>query len=63
MPLLIHDALKAIKCSQAFFDFTMLAQYVLHNDETLCYIEHVLYKIEKTKIAFEHYRPIDSKLC
>ena len=25
--------------------------------------EHPLYKLEKTKIAFEHYRPIDSKLC
>ena len=24
---------------------------------------HVLYKLEKTKIAFEHHRPINSKLC
>ena len=29
----------------------------------LRYIEHALYKLEKTKIVFEHYRPIDSKLC
>lgn len=27
------------------------------------YIEHVLYKLEKTKIAFEDHQPIDSKLC
>ena len=26
-------------------------------------MEHVLYTLEKTKIAFEYHRPIDSKLC
>ena len=26
-------------------------------------MEHALYRLEKTKIAFEYYRPIDSKLC
>ena len=26
-------------------------------------MEHALYRLEKTKIAFEHHRPIDSKLC
>ena len=41
----------------------MLAQYILHNEETLRYIEHVLYRLEKTKIAFEQHWPIDSKLC
>ncbi len=41
----------------------MLAQYVLHDEETLRYIKHVLYRLEKTKIAFEQHRPIDSKLC
>ena len=40
----------------------MLAQYVSHDDETLWYMEHALYRLEKTKIAFEHHRPIDSKL-
>ena len=29
----------------------------------LRYMEHALYKLEKTKIAFEHHRPIDSNLC
>ena len=63
MPLLIQNALKAIQCAQAIFDFTMLAQYVSHDDKTLRYMEHALYRLEKTKIAFEHHRPIDSKLC
>ena len=26
-------------------------------------MEHGLYKLENTKIAFEHYQTIDSKLC
>ena len=26
-------------------------------------MEHALYRLEKTKIAFEHHRPIDLKLC
>ena len=41
----------------------MLAQYVSHDDETLRYMEHALYRLEKTKIAFKHHRPIDGKLC
>ena len=62
-PLLIHDAPEAIQCAQAILDFIMLAQYVSHDKETLRYMEHALYKLEKTKIAFEQHRPIDSKLC
>ena len=60
--LLIHDAPEAIHCAQAILDFTMLAQYVSHNEEMLRYMEHALYRLEKTKIAFEHHWPIDSKL-
>ncbi len=41
----------------------MLAQYVSHDDEMLCYIEHALYRLENIKIAFEHHRLSDSKLC
>ena len=32
-------------------------------NKTLWYMEHALYKLKKTKIAFKHYRLIDSKLC
>ena len=62
-PLFIYDALKAIQYAQAILDFTMLAQYVLHDKETLRYMEHALYKLEKIKIAFEQHQSIDSKLC
>ena len=61
--LLIQNTPEAIQCARAILDFTMLAQYVSHDDETLRYMEHALYRLEKTKIAFEHHRPIDAKLC
>ena len=41
----------------------MLAQYVLHDNKTLRYVEHALYRLKKTKIAFKHHWPIDCKLC
>ncbi len=63
MPLLIHDTPEAIQCAQAILNFTILAQYVSHDDKTLRYMEHALYGLEKTKIAFEHYWPINPKLC
>ena len=63
IPLLIQNAPEVIQYAQAILDFTMLAQYVSDDNETLRYIEHALYRLEKTKIAFEHYRPMNSKLC
>ena len=63
MPLLIHNALEAIQCTWTIFNFTMLAQYVSNDNKTLQYMEHVLYRLEKTRIAFEHYWPINPKLC
>lgn len=61
--LLIYKAPETIQFAQTIPDFIMLAQYVLHDEEILRYIEHVLYKLKKTKIAFEQYRPNNSKLC
>ena len=61
--LLIHDAPEAIQYTCAILDFTILAQYGLHDNGTLCYIEHVLYRLKKTKIAFKQYQLINSKLC
>ncbi len=61
--LLIYDALEAIQCARAILDFTMLAQYVSHNDKILRYMEHALYKLENIKIAFQYHWPINSKLC
>ena len=63
MPLLIQNAPKAIQCTRAILDFTILAQYVSYDNKTLRYIEHALYKIERTKITFKHHWPIDKKLC
>ncbi len=60
--LLIQDTPETIYCARAILDFTMLAQYPLHDDKTLSYIEHALYKLDKTKIAFENHRPINAKL-
>ena len=53
-PLLIQNAPEPIQCAQAILDFTMLTQYVSHDDEMLWYIEHALYRLEKRKIAFEY---------
>ena len=60
--LLIHDVPEVIQYTCAILDNTMLAHYVLHNNKMLCYMEHALYRLEKTKIAFEHPWLIDSKL-
>ena len=62
-PLLIQNALETIQCIRAILDFIILAQYISHDDETLQYMEYALYRLEKTKIAFEYHRPIDAKLC
>ncbi len=63
MPLLIYNTPEAIQYAQIILDFTMFALYVLYDDKMLQYIKYVLYKLEKTNIAFENYRPIDPKLC
>ena len=61
--LLLHNVSKGIQYAQAIYDFPMLAQYVLHDNKTLRYIEYALYKLEKSKIAFEYYQSINFKLC
>ncbi len=63
IPLLIHNALEVIQCARVILDFMILAKYVSYNDKMLRYIEHTLYRLEKTKIAFEHHQLIDLKLC
>ncbi len=46
--LLIYNSPEAIQYTRAILDFTILAQYVLHDDKTLQYMEHALYRLEKT---------------
>ena len=60
--LLMQDAPEAIHCARAILDFTMLAQYLLYNNKTLFYMKYALYRLDKTKIAFENHCPIDVKL-
>ncbi len=60
--LLIQDAPKIIYCAHTILNFTMLAQYLLYNNETIFYMEHILYRLDKTKIGFENHRLIDAKL-
>lgn len=60
--LVIQDAPQAIHDACAIFNFIILAQYLLHNDETLSYIEDALYKFDKRKNTFENYCPININL-
>lgn len=60
--LLIQNAPKAIYYTCTIFDFTMLAQYLLYNNEILLYIEHTLYRLDKTKVIFQNCFLIDTKL-
>lgn len=53
MSLLIYDTPKAIQYAWVILNFTILAQYISHNNKTLLYMEHILYKLEKSKMAFE----------
>ena len=57
----MQNASKAIYCTCAIFDFTMLGQYFLYDNKTLSYMKHALYRLDKTKIAFENHRSINVK--
>lgn len=60
--ILIYDNLEVIQYPGAILDFIILAQYISHDDETLCYMEHILYRLKNSKIVFEYYWPINSNL-
>lgn len=61
--LLIYNTPKTIHYAQTILDFTILIQFILHDMKVLRYIDHKLYRLEKTKIAFENQRQINLKLC
>lgn len=54
--LLTHNNPEARDCACAILDFTILAYYISHDNKTLIYMEHVLYRLNKTTMVFE-------KLC
>ena len=60
--LLIKIVPETIFCTCTIFDFTILTQYPLLNNETLFYIDDALYRFDKTKIVFENHCLIDAKL-
>ena len=55
-PLIPKKHTGAILYAQAVSDFTMLAQYASHDNNTIRYIEHTLYIIDQTKTAFSNFR-------
>lgn len=61
--LLIYHAPDAIQCARIILDYIMLAQYIPHDDETLRYMEHTLYRLRNTKMVFEYNWSIHIKLC
>ena len=56
-PLLIGKRDAAIHCARAVMDFLVLAQYVSHDENTLSYMEHSLYRLDHLKTVFSKYRP------
>jgi len=59
-PLLLRArAPTAIQCARAVVDFVLLAQYYTHDDDTLVYMEHALYRLDKYVNIFREYRPLD----
>ena len=58
----MRHVLEAIHCTRAIFEFTILIQYLLHNNKTFFYIKHTLYRLDKTKIVFENHCQINIKL-
>lgn len=51
-PLLRTREPAAVLFTRAVMDFVLMAQYKTHSDATLAYIEHALYRMDKTKDVF-----------
>lgn len=49
--LIIDNCLDTIQFAWNILDFTMFTQYILYDGKKLRYIEHALFRLEKTKIA------------
>ncbi len=52
--LLITKASAAIHFAQAVINFVILAQYHLHDEETVWYLKHALFQLNKLKNVFHH---------
>ena len=58
-PLLTEQAPAAVLFTRAIVDFVLLAQYHSHDEETLRYLSHALYRINQLKGVFRSFRPVD----
>jgi len=58
-PLLAHDAFAAVHFIWAVVNFVMLTQYISHDENTLQYLLHVLFQINKLKNVFWHLRSVN----
>ncbi len=57
--LLAHDASAAVHFIWAVVNFVMLTQYTSHDEDTLQYLLHVLFQINKLKNVFQHLCPVN----
>lgn len=55
-PLLTKSHPATVLYTRAMCDFWMITQYHSHNDDTLQYLEHALYCIDKLKWTFSRYQ-------
>ncbi len=60
--LLTHESSAAMHCTQAMIDFIMLAQYTLHDEDILRYMQHALFQWNKLKKVFWHLWSLDTNI-
>jgi hypothetical protein len=58
-PLLSMKEPGAMHYARAIVDFILLAQYKTHDDETLEYLDHAIYRIDRIKAVFKQFRVVD----
>jgi hypothetical protein len=58
-PLLLESSPHALSYIRALIDFTIIAQYKSHDDQSLRYLELALFRMECYQHAFAEYRPTD----
>ena len=55
-PLLTKDSPYVMHCIRAIIDFVKFARYISHTEETLGYMQHALFRMDKIKEVFRKYR-------
>ena len=60
--LLAYCASAAVHFIQTVMNFVILTQYISHNENTLQYLKHTLFQINKLKNVFQHLHSVDSDI-